>query len=166
MIMINITERYKKWYDKIHAGSASIRMITREKGSWYLIFERKSVKLTALRILIFDGDAMTRTIYSDATPEEHQCSLLIKDDQKLILSRGESGLDAFGMESSDSTAKMVICYARTPQVHILITAHRDSPYVNVMYCPIYGENDAFSLCMQFNGILPHTSGVTEACHDE
>ena len=163
--MINITEKYEKWCEKVRAGSSSILMLTRENGAWYLIHDRQAQKLYGVRILIYDGDAMTRTEYTDATPTNNKCMLLVKNDQKMIVHRGENHLDAFGMESPDSTAKMVFCYARTSQVHFLISAHRNSPSVNVMYYPVSGENDAFSLCMQFDGILPHAEGATEVRHE-
>ena len=97
---------------------------------------------------------MTRSEYTDTSPVENDCILLIKDEQKMILSRGETRLDAFGMDPEDSTAKMVFFYGRTPQVHILVAAHRNSSSVNVMFYPVSGEKDAFSLCMETDRILP------------
>ena len=164
-IMITITEKYEKWCEKVRSGSCSLLMLIREKGAWYLIYDRQAKRLSDVRITVCDGDDMTRTEYTDATPTDNECILLIKDEKKLIMSRGEKRLDAFGMESSDSTAKMVFCYARTAQVHILISAHRNSSSVNVLYYPVGGENDAISLCMQFGGILPLPGVDTEVQHE-
>ena len=150
-----ITEKYTKWSNKVQSGSSSILMVTRVEGAWYLVSNGHAKKLSSTRIIVYDGDDMARSEYNDATPPmENDCILLIKDEQKMILARGENCLDAFGMDPGDSTAKVVFFYARTPQVHILVAAHRNSPSVNVMFYPVSGENDAFSLCMQTEGILP------------
>ena len=162
--MTNITEKYEKWCEKVRSGSSSILMLTRENGTWYLIHDRRATKLAGVRIIFCDGDK-TRIEYTDTTPAEQECTLLVKDEKKMIVSRGENHLDAFGMESSDSPAQMVFCYARTLQVHFLISAHRNSSTVNVMYYPVSGENDAFSLCMQVDEIHPRGSGDMEACHE-
>ena len=140
-------------------------MITRVDGSWFLVHNGQAKKLSSIRIIVYDGDEMTRSEYNDVSPSENECMLLVKDEKKMIMSRGGNRLDAFGMESSVSIAKMVFCYARTSQVHILITAHRSSPSANVMYYPVSGENDAFSLCMQSDDILPHVNRASEVCHE-
>jgi hypothetical protein len=149
-----ITEKYNKWSNKVQSGSSSILMISRADNSWYLDSNGHAKKLSSTRIIVYDGDDMTRSEYTDTTPVENDCILLIKDEQKMILSRGETRLDAFGMDPEDSTAKMVFFYGRTPQVHILVAAHHASPSVNVMFYPVSGEKDAFSLCMEAEGILP------------
>ena len=150
-----ITEQYNKWSNKVQSGSSSILMVTRVEGAWYLVSNGHAKKLSSTRIIVYDGDDMTRSEYTDAPPMENDCILMIKDEQKMIMARGgEKRLDAFGMDPEDSTAKMVFFYGRTPQVHLLVAAHRNSHSVNVMYYPVSGENDAFSLCMQTEGILP------------
>ena len=149
-----ITEKYNKWSNKVQSGSSSILMVSRVEGSWYLVSNGHAKKLSSTRIIVYDGDDMTRSEYTDTSPVENNCILMIKDEQKMILSRGETRLDAFGMDPEDSTAKMVFFYGRTPQVHILVAAHRNSPTVNVMFYPVSGEKDAFSLCMEAEGILP------------
>lgn len=160
-----ILEKYNKWCDKVRSGSSSILMITQAKGSWFLVHNGQAKKLSSIRTIVYDGDEMTRSEYNDVSPAENACMLLVKDEKKMIMSRGENRLDAFGMESAVSSAKMVFCYARTSQVHILISAHRNSPSVNVMYYPVSGENDAFSLCMQSDSILPYINGATEVRHE-
>ena len=149
-----ITEKYNKWSNKVQSGSSSILMISRAENSWYLVSNGHAKKLSSTRIIVYDGDDMTRSEYTDTSPVENDCILLIKDEQKMILSRGETRLDAFGMDPEDSTAKMVFFYGRTPQVHILVAAHRNSSSVNVMFYPVSGEKDAFSLCMETDRILP------------
>ena len=150
-----ITEKYNKWSNKVQSGSSSILMVTRVEGAWYLVSNGHAKKLSSTRIIVYDGENMTRSEYTDATPMENDCILMIKDEQKMIMARGgEKRLDAFGMDPEDSTAKMVFFYGRTPQVHILVAAHHASPSVNVMFYPVSGEKDAFSLCMEAEGILP------------
>ena len=139
-------------------------MITQAEGSWFLVHNGQAKKLSSTRIIIYDGDEMEQNEYNDVSPVENECMLLVKDEKKMIMSRNENRLDAFGMESSASTAQMVFCYARTSQVHILISAHRNSPSVNVMYYPVSGENDAFSLFMQSGGVLPLINRATEVRH--
>lgn len=154
IMSITINEKYTKWCSKVQSGNSSILMISRVEGSWYLASNGHAKKLSSTRIIVYDGEDMTRSEYTDATPMENDCILMIKDEQKMILSRGETRLDAFGMDPEDSTAKMVFFYGRTPQVHILVAAHRNSPSVSVMFYPVSGEKDAFSLCMETEGILP------------
>jgi hypothetical protein len=150
----SLTEKYIKWSDKVRSGSSSIFMVTRVEGAWYFVSNGHAQKLSTARIIVYDGDDMIRSEYTGTTPSESNCVLLIKNDQKMLLFRGEDHLDAFGMDSADSTAKIVILYARTSQVHILVTAHQSSPSVNVMFFPVIGENDALSLCVQTEGIFP------------
>ena len=141
-------------------------MLIKESGTWYLVYDRQAKKLSDVRITVWDGDDMDRTEYATNTSTDNECVLLIKDEEKIIMSRGEKRLDTFGMESApDSTAKMVFCYAHTSQVHILILAHRNSPSVNVIYYPVSAENDSISLCMQHGCILPISNGDTEAQHE-
>ena len=149
-----IAEKFNKWSDKVHSGSSDITMLTRVDNIWYLIRNRKAEKLLFLKIVICEENGTAHNEFTLDSPPEEDCVLLIKDDQRMIMRRGEDHFDAFGMKNYGSIAKTVCCYALTSCTHYLIAAHHDSPSVNVIYSLTNQEPDAFFLCMKAGEILP------------
>ena len=100
-----IAEKYNKWSDKVRSGSCDITMITRVDDIWYLIRNRHAEKLLFLKIVICEEDGTTHNEFTLDSPPEEDCVLLIKDEQRMIMRRGEDQFDAFGMKNYGSIAK-------------------------------------------------------------
>lgn len=160
--MSTIHEKQIKYCAKIKEGSPSLMMITRAKGEWRLIHQRRVESLSVFKLYVQEeGSQLREYIPSDGGA----LSLLIKNEDKMILAWGEDRYDAFGFDSSKDiplpSARMVICYAYASSIHLVIIAHRDASSISIVYALANKEPDSLSLCMKDLGLLIGDHGEKE-----
>lgn len=140
---MNNGEKSSKWYEKAKKGEKGYDMIARSNGKWYYTSRNDVEEISALTIIKAVGKKY-ECFYQwedGKMTKEKDFSIVIKDDQKLMLMDSEEGIFAFGLSEADDNVTDIVIIFVVKNVSTTITASKDTSEIEIRYCILASQKD-------------------------
>jgi hypothetical protein len=167
-------KKYDGWFENLQHGDSHYQGILQEGTGWYYVLNNEAYRIRSLRLTAVSVTGQTyEYAYTDSADRKtggddesnDPFTVLIKDEQKLILKNGERYL-WFGMwntkrgECSDSKIVALKLYARTEGLHTWIYAHKGAENVELVCASVDESPEAITLCMDELEAVSEQCGAT------
>lgn len=140
---MEIQEKAERWFEKGKRGEKDYAMIVRSNDTWYYTSRKNVEQISSLLIIKAENDKY-ECFYEwdgEGTMNEKDFSIVIKDDQKLMLMDSQEGIFAFGLSEADDKATDFVIMFVAGGISTTITASKDGDQIDIRYCMLSSSKD-------------------------
>lgn len=140
---MDITEKANKWFERGKKGEKDYALIVRSNEIWYYI-SRKNVEEISSLLIVKAENGKYESFYkweSGVSVSEKDFSIVIKDEEKLILMDSEDGIFTFGLPEADDKVTDIVIMFVASEVSTTITASKDGAQIDIRYCMLSSKKD-------------------------
>jgi hypothetical protein len=159
-----INEKYISWLEKGKAGDKRFMIVTKTSNNlWYLVSNNRAEPITTLKIAADHGNGMLPIYqYEAGKPDigEFKSIIIIKNENKMMIGN-TTEISAYGITEATASARVILIYLKTSNIHNIIFAHEKSHKINMVF-DASENDDALWHCMTDMFSLPKS--VEEEVH--
>lgn len=142
------SEKYAAWRQKAMLGKEGFVFITKHQGRWFYMYKNHDLQILSMKILVDKGSGFEQLTDIDSVNlGSYDCSLVIKDFNKLIFRDADEQLHPYGLKKDKADFKKIILYIKISNITTLIFASAESNTVNVFERCIDSQSDAVISCL-------------------
>ena len=94
-------QKYEEWRNGAMLGKEGLVFVTKYQGSWIYVYRNHNLPILSLKILVDKGSGFEQiATLGEGVNQDSDCSLVIKDFNKLIFRDADGKLHPYGLKKA------------------------------------------------------------------